>query len=353
MAGLMGIGSLIATLYLVPRIRGVLNYKKFRDSPNKRSSHSKQTPNLGGIAFFTVLMIAFFFIHPYDDYNEIISFIPGLTILFIAGMKDDLVILSSGSKLLAQIAAAGFMVFHYKFSIDSLHGFMGIEGLPAWLGGIFGVLIIISVINAFNLIDGIDGLASTIGIIILTGYALIFYSTGKNMLMLTSVVMTGILVGFLPYNLTKRKKIFMGDTGSMILGFMLGSMAVRMMSFGVSSMQKLPFTFENLPWLLLILLIVPLFDTARVFFIRIFNRRSPFKPDRNHIHHVLIDSYGFSHRRTSFFIGLVNFILLAGFILIAMYASQIVLISGFITVILAAGIFFYLLKKRSRFKKDN
>jgi len=353
MAAILFFSATLAALYLVPRIRGVLNYKKFRESPNKRSSHTENTPNLGGIAFFTIMMVAFYFIHPYDEYNEIMSLIPGLTILFIAGMKDDLVVLSPGAKLFSQLMAAAFLVYHYKFSIESMHGFMGIEGMPAWLGAIFGILIIIAVINALNLIDGIDGLASTVGIIMFAGFSVMFYLAGKDMLMLTSITMIGIIAGFLPYNLSKKKKIFMGDTGSMIVGFMLGSMAVRMLAFDYAILEKLPFHHENLPLVVLALLALPLFDTARVFCIRVLNHKSPFKPDRNHIHHIVIDCFRISHRRASFFIGLTNFIIILGFSLLAMRASQLTLILSFAMLILTALVFFFVLKKRIVLQERN
>jgi UDP-N-acetylmuramyl pentapeptide phosphotransferase/UDP-N-acetylglucosamine-1-phosphate transferase len=339
-------GSFLASLYMIPRIRGVVKFKKFMREPDSRSSHKKITPSLGGIAFFTILMVAFYFIHPYDTYNEIMAFVPGITVLFIAGMKDDLVVLGPFSKLITQITAALFLVFHYKFSIESLHGFMGIDSMPSWLGGIIAVLIVISVINAVNLIDGIDGLAATVGIIMFSGFAIIFYLADKHMLMLTSAVMTGILAGYLPFNLSRKRKIFMGDTGSLLLGFMLGGMAVRMLAFDQTILIKLPFNHENLPWVVASLLIIPLFDTARVFTIRLLNNRSPFKPDRNHIHHVIIDFFGISHRRASFFIGLGNFLFALLFSVLAMRVNQWTLLIVFSLAIVSAVVFFFILKRR-------
>ncbi len=232
-SSLFFIASLSISYYLVGKVRDIVIYKELLDSPNERSSHAASTSNLGGIVFFIVLMLSFYFTSPYDTSNTVISIIPGLTILFVVGLKDDLVVLAPLSKLIAQIAAALFLVFHVKLNIESLHGFIGIENIPAYIAAPIGVLIVVSIINAINLIDGIDGLASTLGIIMFTLFAGLFYFGGNLFLVLTCVVMIGALLAFLRFNLSKTKKIFMGDTGSMIIGFMLGLMTVRLLALDV------------------------------------------------------------------------------------------------------------------------
>lgn len=339
------LGALISTYYIVPKIKDVVLYKKLMDNPNERSSHEKPTPSLGGVAFFMVLMISFYFSSSFDKYNDLISILPGLTILFLIGMKDDLVVLAPITKLGAQVLSAFFVVFNYKLNIGSLHGFMGIEGMPAWVGAILSVVIIVAAINSLNLIDGIDGLASTIGIIIFTGFGIIFYLMGKEFWMLTSLVMIGNLIAFLRYNLSKKYKIFMGDTGSMLIGFLVGVMAVRVLSVDISVLAKLPLNIENLPYVVLALLIVPMFDTSRVFTVRLWNKHSPFYPDRNHIHHLIIDFFGISHRRACFYIGLVNFLFVTGISILAMFTNQWTLLLIFILIIVAAVLFFYSIRR--------
>ena len=346
MSKLIFLGAFLATLYVIPRIQGVVRFKRLMDDPNERSSHSESTPSLGGIAFYVILMITFYFANVFDEYNEIISFIPGLTILFIAGLKDDLVVLGPLSKLLTQTLAAVFLVFHYKFSIESLHGFMGIDGLPSWMGAPIAVFIILTCINAINLIDGIDGLAATIGIIVFSGFAALFYIAGKEMLFVTCLALTGSLIAFLRYNLSSKKKIFMGDTGSMILGFMTGAMTVRLLALDHSILAKLPFHIENIPYVLIALLFVPLFDTGRVFLIRILHKKSPFSADRNHIHHLIMDNFSLSHRRTSFYIGGAN---IATIILVTSMAKNTnqYLLLGILSICnLSLMFFFHFLGKR-------
>ena len=178
------LGSLIFGLYIIPKIAGVVKYKQLMDSPNERSSHTLATPNLGGMAFYIVLMLSFYFSQPFDESNAIMSIIPGLTILFIIGLKDDLVVLSAISKLGAQILAALFLIFHYRYSIETPHGFMGIEGMNPYVAGPLGVFIVVAIINAVNLIDGIDGLASTVSIIMFSIFGSLFYVAEQHFMLL-------------------------------------------------------------------------------------------------------------------------------------------------------------------------
>lgn len=342
---IVGLGGLIATLLFIPKLNGVIRFKKLMDEPNARSSHLNATPNLGGISFYVVIMLSFYFLAPFDHTDITISLIPGLTIIFILGLKDDLIVLAPLTKLIGQLLAALFLVFHYRFSIESLHGFMGIQEMTQVVAMPLAVLIMIAVMNAINLIDGIDGLAATISLIIFTMFGYSFYLTNKPYLVLLCITMIGTLVGFLYYNLNKKceKKTFMGDTGSMILGFLIAALSIRFLAMDSTSLKALPLNIENLPIVVVVILIVPFFDTGRVFILRIMKKKSPFQPDRNHIHHILIDRLKISHRRASFFIGLTHFGIVLLFGYLAVNTSQGELLIVFALVILAAIIFFFLL----------
>lgn len=298
--------SLLATAYLVPKIIKIVRFKKLMDAPNERSSHSIATPSLGGMAFFIVLILSMYFNHRYDTYGVSTSMYPALTILFFLGLKDDLVVLAPLTKLAGQATASLFILMNPKFGIDSFHGFFNIGHFNHWIGIGIGFLIMLAVINAFNLIDGIDGLAASIGIVAFSGFAVVFFFAERHFFGLTSLVMVGILTGFLFFNLSTRNRIFMGDTGSMLIGFMVGVMSIRFLALDTSSLNRLPFNAIDVPIVLISFIIIPLFDTARVFTIRIINGRSPFSADRNHLHHILIDAFKISHRKASFLIALVN-----------------------------------------------
>lgn len=344
---LLFVGTFIITCYMMPKIRGIVKYKHLTDEPNGRSEHTRPVPSLGGIAFYLIFMVSIWFLFPYDNYNEIASIIPGMTILFMAGLKDDLVVISPRAKFMAQILAAFFVVVHYKFIIGGLHGFMGIDNIPIWLAAGIAVFFIIAIINAFNLIDGIDGLAAILGSLIFIGFSVIFFVTGKYTLMLIAVLFTGSLLGFLMFNLSRKQKIFMGDTGSMIIGFAAGLMTVRVLAFQPSALNVLPFQDENIPFVIFGLLFVPLFDTGRIFLVRILKGVSPFKADRNHTHHIIMDFFGLSHRQTSFFMGSANLIIALSFAGLSIILNQWVMLAIFIGTVLTFMLVFYILQREN------
>ncbi|MFO7789324.1 MAG: MraY family glycosyltransferase [Bacteroidales bacterium] len=348
---LLFIGSLGFCYIIIPQIRGVVRYKRLMDAPNGRSSHIIPTPSLGGIAIYLAIIISFYFSHTFDDNNLIFGITPGLSLLFIGGLKDDLVVLGPYAKLVLQIAAALFLIFHLQFRVNSLHGFMGIESLSPWFSAVIVILIITSVINSMNLIDGIDGLAATLGIIMFAVFGVLFYVAEEMFLMLTCVVMVGSLIAFLRYNLSVNHKIFMGDTGTFVIGFMLGIMAVSFLALDIETLKKLPFRHENLPFVLAAVLCIPLYDSIRIFIVRVVNKQNPFYADRNHIHHLLIDTFRISHRRASFFIGVTGFLLMILFAFLAMRANQWYLLGLFIFVILTSTFFFYFLSRRRKIYK--
>ena len=336
--------------FLIPKIIKVIHYKNLMDDPSTRSSHSIATPNLGGIAFFIVLFMSFYFTDKYDINNLVMAIIPGLIVLFIVGLKDDLVVLSPIAKLTAQIVSALFLVLHDSFKAINLHGFMGIENIPLVLSAILVIILTVTIINAVNLIDGIDGLASTVSIIIFSVFAVLFLLVKDYFLSLTCAVMVGSLLAFLRFNLSISNKIFMGDTGSMILGFVISFMVIRVFNLDNVSIQDLPFKAQNLPYVIIAILIIPLFDTFRVFFLRILRKQNPFSADRTHIHHLIIDYYNVSHRRTSFLIGVINFLVIILFSFLAITTSKWELLITFTLVILTAVIFFFVLNKPQKLR---
>jgi UDP-N-acetylmuramyl pentapeptide phosphotransferase/UDP-N-acetylglucosamine-1-phosphate transferase len=279
----------------------------------------------------------------------VISLIPGLTILFIVGLKDDLLVLGPLSKIISQLVAVTLFVVHYGRQISTLNGFMGIEDLNPIIGGAIAVFIIVAIINAINLIDGIDGLAATVSIIMFTVFGFVFYTIGSYFLFLVSAVMIGTLLAYLRFNLSPTKKIFMGDTGSMIIGFILGVMAVSFLAIDPTDLARLPIRGENLPIVTGAILIIPFFDTVRVFLVRIFKNKNPFKPDRSHIHHIIIDTFNISHRRASFVLGFSNFLVIVFISYLGITTSNWILLSFFASLLILLSIFFFIINKSSWF----
>ncbi|MEM9077505.1 MAG: MraY family glycosyltransferase [Bacteroidota bacterium] len=340
-AVLVFIGSFLLVYLTIPKIIGVVEYKRLMDDPNNRSSHRNLTPTLGGVSFYFTLIFALFFIKNWHSLGEDIYIIPGLTILFITGLKDDLVVLSPGSKLIAQICAIAFVLVNDSFVIESLHGFLNIYDIPYFLYLVIAGFLMLTIINSYNLIDGIDGLASVVGIVIMIIYTTIFYLSKEPFYALISIVMNACLMAFFGFNVSSDKKIFMGDTGSLIVGFIISILTLKFLALKPESYDGLPFLLENAPLIAISILIVPLFDTARVFALRLANKRSPFSPDRNHIHHVLIDFWGLSHKQASFIIGCFNMLFVVLFIILGSKAKNWgMVIMLVVVVILLAYIFF-------------
>ena len=335
------IGAFLITYLTIPKIIGVVEYKRLMDNPNQRSSHIQKTPTLGGIAFFYTLIFALFFISGRDTFDETIYIIPGLTILFIVGLKDDLVVLSPGSKLIAQVLAVAFILANESFTIHSLNGFLNINEIPYYLYLVIGAFMMLTVINSYNLIDGIDGLASVVGIVIMIIYTTIFYLTGEYFFALIAITMNACLMAFFGFNISSDRKIFMGDTGSLIVGFIISILTIKFLALKPYVYTELPFLLENAPLIAIAILIVPLFDTARVFTIRIANKKGPFSPDRNHVHHVLIDFWGLSHKQASFIIGCFNLLFVLLFIILGSTAKNLWVVIFLVAAVIILGYVFF------------
>lgn len=336
---LLLLGSFFLTYQLIPKIISVSHYKKLMADPNERSSHSDSTPNLGGISFFITVMLSFYFLDHMDRYNIIPSLIPGLTIMFIIGLKDDLTVLTATTKLMSQILASLFLVVHYKFEIYNLYGFMGITSLDPLHGAFIALFLMVAIINAFNLIDGIDGLASIVGLIIFFLFSFFFYQTRSFLILGICVVMMGCLAAFLRYNFSRKRKIFMGDTGSLIVGFIIAAVTIRLLSLPPEGLKLLPFQRENVFFVVGAILIIPMFDMTRVFFIRVREGRGPFSPDRNHIHHLIIDKFALSHGKASIILGIFNILFTLLFLLLSFFFSVIYVAIFFVVALLLMALF--------------
>jgi UDP-N-acetylmuramyl pentapeptide phosphotransferase/UDP-N-acetylglucosamine-1-phosphate transferase len=192
-------------------------------------------------------------------------------------------VLSPKKKLFIQIAASGLLIILGEMRISHFYGVLGISEIPYVISVLFTTFIFISVINAINLIDGIDGLAGTVGLLASITFGYLFFQLQLFALSTLAFSLAGSLIGFLRFNWSIKNKIFMGDTGSLILGFLLSFFAVKYIIFN-SSYKFNPQLGADAPILMIILLLIPLFDTLRMFSIRLLANKSPFKGDRNHLH---------------------------------------------------------------------
>jgi len=281
----------------IPVIIKISRLKNLMAEPGERSSHVKKTPTLGGVAIFASTLFSYFLWSNPDEGEFVHLSISATVILFFLGVKDDILVLSPKKKMYVQIAASALVVVFGDVRLENLFGIFGIDEIPYLLSLPLTVFVFIALINAINLIDGIDGLAGGIGMICGGLFGLWFYLNGYFALACLASSMAGSLFGFLRFNYSKTSKIFMGDTGSLIVGFILTMFAIKFVQLNIAYRFD-PNALFSAPILAIVVLIVPIFDTLRVFIVRLKDKKSPFVGDLNHLHHILIDS-GMTHLQAS------------------------------------------------------
>jgi len=306
--------AFLITFVVIPSIVKVSEQKGLYDKPNHRTSHVGNIPTLGGAAVFIGLILTIsIFSGPGID-HELKYIIGALLILFFIGIKDDVLIIDSKKKLAAQIIAAAILPLLADIRITSFYNLMGINEIPYFLSIVFTVFVIVVIINGFNLIDGIDGLASGVGILVSAVFAIWFFLSGYVSYGMMALALTGSLTAFFYFNVFgKKNKIFLGDTGSLIIGMIIAVFVIRFLEYNLVSGDNLK--IYSSPIVAFGILIVPLFDTLRVFIIRVIQKKSPFHADKQHVHHRLLE-LGNSHIESSLIIIGVNlFFILLCFIL--------------------------------------
>ncbi|MES2330172.1 MAG: MraY family glycosyltransferase [Bacteroidota bacterium] len=332
--------ALLGTMICIRSVISIARAKHLFDEPSEeRKIHVYKTPNLGGVGIYCAFLFSVALVIPVTILPYFHSFVAASLIIFAIGLKDDLVGLGPTKKFLAQIAAAGIMAFLGDIRLTSFHGFLGIGEISYPLSILITILINIFIYNAINLIDGIDGLAGSLGLLASITYAVFFFmikSWGDSLL---AIAFSGALIGFLYYNISPAKT-FMGDTGSLFIGFMLSFFCIRFVEVNSTSGN----IFTAGPAIAFSTIIIAVVDTVRVFMFRILRGRSPFVADSNHLHHRFLN-IGFSHTQTTV-------ILLSGnslFIIIAFLLQKIgnsQLISFLIFLSIMINFFFWNLSKK-------
>ncbi|MFH2141754.1 MAG: MraY family glycosyltransferase [Bacteroidota bacterium] len=335
------------TFLAIPTIIRVAEAKNLYDEPSIRKSHSKKIPTLGGIGIFGGVMFAITFWTNFTECAHLQYIIAAMTVISFIGIKDDLTGLSAFKKFVGQIVAATILVVWGNIRITYMFGIFGIGELHPIISIIFSILVILVIINSFNMIDGINGLSASFGIISSATFATWFVLAGDYQHAIMAVALIGSLLAFLRFNVTPAK-IFMGDTGSMLLGLILSVFALEFIQINGHFIH--PYAIKSAPVIAIATLFIPLFDLFRVFAIRILRGRSPFKPDRNHLHHILL-YLGFSHNFSTFILSIFAILLIViAFILqnIGTYSLGFLLL--IITTIFAVLISY--LAKRKRLKES-
>jgi len=305
--------ALLISLFSIPSIIGVSNKLELFDEPGERKMHTSKIPFLGGLAIFAATLISFIiWAIPYFEQNQLII-LASLCILFFMGLRDDILPIKPVIKILGQMAAAFLVISFCGLYISGLHGLFGIHTVSPVIAYVISTLVILFLINSFNLIDGLDGLAAGLAFIAALSFTYLFFCYEEYFMAVLSCSLAGALLGFLVYNFYPAK-IFMGDTGSLTVGFILSILAIRFVELNKATVVEDLFNQRSAPVIVLAILIIPVVDAIRVFFLRLYKKRSPFSADRLHIHHKLLD-LGFSERQVALVLYIVNllYIFLAWF----------------------------------------
>lgn len=288
-------------MVIIPRILVISHKKRLYDVPDARKVHTMPVPRLGGLSFFPVILMSMFLVIGFRLYfwdmdvsglsfnmlYEYLFLFVGMMLLYLVGVCDDLVGVGYRYKFAVQIAAALLLVLSGNW-FDSLGGLFGIYSVPAWMGMPFTVFIVVYITNAINLIDGIDGLASGLCCIALSVLSVIFFLRGQYVYALLAICTLGILMPFWCYNVfgnaNRGHKLFMGDAGSLTLGYVISFLIIHM-----SVTNEVSPTLSN-PYMVIAFstVLVPLLDVIRVVLHRLREHKNPFLPDKNHFHHKLL-----------------------------------------------------------------
>ncbi len=293
--------AMIVVVVTQPSLVKIAQMKQIVDNPSARKLNKKPVPVLGGVAiFFGVIFsvgVAGYYVEGLDIEFEIII---AMLIMLYTGVGDDILQLSPSLRFALQIFTIGLMMFLGGIYIDNFHGLWGIYRLPWYVAVGLTTFSCVGIINAINLIDGVDGLCSGFGVFASLLFAVCFRRMGNISYVVLSLAVAGALIPFMLHNIFgKRYKMFLGDGGSLVLGFICSLYVMRIIQSGDEVVTGSTISFT------LAVLAVPVFDTIRVMAARIINRRSPFSADKTHLHHMFID-LGFSHVATSVVIILLD-----------------------------------------------
>lgn len=337
--------SIFCTGIVIPQILLIAFKFNMFDVPDTRKIHHGVVPRLGGLAFMPVVFfsVAFIlglklFIGDFDfmklvgpDLRAIAFALCAMMVTYVVGMADDLIGVRYHIKFVMQIICA-LMLVGGGLWLNNLWGLFGIDTLSPWIGMPLTVLAVVFIVNAINLIDGIDGLASGLSSIAMLVYAFSFLVLGEYVCALLAIATFGVLVPFFYYNVfgdpMKMHKIFMGDTGSLTIGMLICILGLKL----VNPLRELD--WEWVPNRLVIVyspLVVPCFDVVRVYLYRVRHHRNPFMPDKNHIHHKLLE-LGMSQVRAMITIVLVSL----GFTIVNILLSQVININWILLIDVAA-----------------
>ena len=294
----------------MPKVIEIAKKRNFVVKPNKRTSHQGAIPNIGGVNIFLSFFITVF-LFSFEAVAQVQFIILGVFIILVVGFVDDLIDIKPKWKLVGEVLSAFFLIVLADVRLTNFHGFMGVFGLSLGVSYLISFFVFLVIINALNLIDGVDGLASGLGGIYCLFFGVYFYLTNHYELSISAFSMFGSLLLFFIYNVYgNKRKIFMGDSGSLLLGFLVTLYVFQFCEMNVNPTFESIYSMSSAPAVAVCLLSVPLFDTLRVFVTRIKKGVTPFRPDKNHIHHLLL-RIGLKHKHVTYVLLSVTLVFVA------------------------------------------
>ena len=326
-------------------IRAILGRKVF-DTPGGRKMHKGNIPSMGGAAVFVGFTLAAFIWMPATNLGTFKYLFFAMILLAFTGMRDDLLALSSFKKFIVQLIAASVVVGMGGIRLTSLYS-LGIDVVfPEWLSFAASVFVIVGLTNSFNLVDGIDGLAASIGLVCILFLGTWFFMTGHAELGILCAAMSGGVLAFICFN-WHPAKVFMGDTGSLFIGFFCAVILISFLNYNASLPNTALYKIHNSVSLAMVLFIYPIFDTSRIMIIRVMQRRSPFAPDKLHVHSLLL-RLGLKHDEISIFINIFSILTIFLCLMLDKLIIDVVAIS--IGLILCTGISMFISRRVKKFR---
>lgn len=333
--------SSVCGFIIIPRILKYCKDKNLYDIPNQRKVHKNAIPRLGGVSFLPSMLIAtvialLVWSYAYNGKKIQISpwtiyFALGLAVIYTIGLLDDIFGVKAKHKFFIQIFVSSLLPISSLY-INNFYGFLGIEQVPFWIGAPLTVFVLVFIMNAINLIDGIDGLSSGLSFIALTGFFYCFFVEQLWVYCILIAGLMGVLIPYFYFNMfgkaENNKKIFMGDSGSLTIGYILGVLLVK---FCMDNPHVMNYRKESM-FLSVTLLIVPTFDVCRVIIARFIHRYGIFQPDKNHIHHKMMRMGLTQHQALAAIIGLAIFFIVFNTVLLGVLS---------ITILVFLDIFIY------------
>lgn len=336
--------SLLVSFLIIPIIIKIFKKRGLFDEPGGRKIHKKQTPTMGGIAIFAGMGIGSIIWISLDGLAGFKYLFGAIFISFITGLRDDLIPLKPIHKLLGQIIAAGMVIVLEDIRLRSLYGFFGVYEIPYVLSVALTLFTIIVITNSFNLIDGLDGLAGTLSLIAFLFFGVWFYLHDQQVMAIIMASFVGALIGFLMFN-WEPSKIFMGDTGALVIGFAMAIAAIYFIDYNYTLAGDDPYKFTGGIGTAIAVIIMPLFDTLRVFISRTMRGQSPFSPDKTHIHHLIM-RMGVGHAGTVLIMDAINLLFIALVLLLSTYSDHVVLPAVVIFAVMLSLLLDFILSRR-------